>query len=170
MATVAAVLILGVTSALAASSHAKKSKSSGGTKFACTSAATLQPPSNDTNITPDSQSGVLAGTVACPKALGRGVTALQYTTAASGDLVGKWQQWFNTGTTYGTFDLTPGATPPSTTTSFSAAGYTGTFVIKGGTGTDAKASGKGTLRCTTKDAVHFACKQSGRISLPGATH
>ena len=170
-AAVAAVLILGVTSALAANSHAKKSKTSGGTKFSCTAALTLQPPSNDTNITPDSQQGVLAGANSCPKALGKGVEAITYTTADSGDLVGRWQQWFNAGTLYGTFDLTPSDNnQPSSTTSFSAASYDGTFVIKNGTGTAAKTTGTGTLKCNTQDSVHFSCKESGRMKLAGAKH
>lgn len=162
-AVVAAILALGVTSALAA----KKSTTSG-KKFACVAAVTLQAPSNDTNITPDAQSGILAGAFGCPKPIGQGVEALRYTMADSGDLVGKWQQWFNTGTLYGTFDLTPNPNnQPSDTTTFSAASYSGTFVIKNGTGTAAKTTGKGTIKCATKDSVHYACKESGRMKLGG---
>ena len=162
-AAVAAVLILGVSSALAAISHAKKTT---GTKFACTASVTVQVPGGDTAVTPDAQNGTLVGPASCSKLLGRGVEALQYTMADSGDLVGKWQQWFNAATVFGTFNLTPSDTPPSTSSSFSAASYSGTFVIKNGKGAAAKATGRGTLKCSTKDSVHFICKASGRVSLP----
>ena len=162
-AAVAAVLILGVSGALAASSHAKKTT---GTKFTCKTAVTLQVPGNDTTVTPDAQTGSLAGSASCAKLLGKGVAVLQYSMADSGDLVGKWQQWFNTGTVYGSFDLSPSDNQPPTTTSFAEANYTGKFVIKNGKGIGAKASGKGTMKCSTKDSVHFSCKESGRVTLP----
>jgi hypothetical protein len=162
-AVVTAILALGVSSALAA-----KKSSTGGTKFACTAALTLQAPSNDTNITPDAQSGILAGAFGCPKPLGQGIDVLRYSMANSGDLVGKWQQWFNTGTLYGTFDLTPNPnSQPSDTTTFSAASYNGKFVIKSGTGTAAKTTGTGTIKCATQDSVHYTCKESGRMKLGG---
>jgi hypothetical protein len=165
-AVVAAVLILGVASALAATSHAAKKKaSSGGKNFACVSALALQAPANDTNITPDAQDGIEAGAATCPSPLGKGVEFLKYTTADSGDLTGQWQQWFNAGTMFGTFTLTPSSSLPTDSNSFSASSYTGTFKVKGGSGAGAKASGKGTLKCTTQDAVHFICRESGRVTL-----
>jgi hypothetical protein len=168
-AAIAGVLVLGVASALAATtgtSKTKTTKSAPGTKVACVAALSLQVPANDTNVTAAEQSGVQGGAVVCGKPLGRGVEAETFSTANSGDLVGKWQQWFNTGTVYGAFTLTPSDSQPPTSQSFSAASYTGTYTIKGGTGTDSKATGKGTLKCTTKDSVHFACKESGRVVLP----
>ncbi|HWE07736.1 MAG TPA: hypothetical protein VG325_00175 [Solirubrobacteraceae bacterium] len=168
-AAIAGVLVLGVASALAATtgtSKTKTTKSAPGTKVACVAALSLQVPSNDTNVTPAAQSGTEGGAVACAKLLGRGIDTMTYAMADSGDLVGKWQQWFNTGTVYGTFTLTPSSNQPSTSQSFSAAGYTGTYAVKGGTSTDAKAADKGTLKCATTDSVHFVCKQSGKLSLP----
>jgi hypothetical protein len=106
------------------------------------------------------------GTTNCSP-IGRGIELQSFTTADSGDLTGKWQAWFGTGSVSGTFDLTPSDNnPPTTTTSFSAASYSGTFTVKSGTGTLAKAAGTGTLTCSTQDSVHFSCKQKGKVTTP----
>lgn len=172
---IAAVLILGVATAMAASSHAsnggKKSKtpSTVTTKVSCTSSPVIQVAPGATDVTPASEQGSWMGPATCPR-IGHGVESESYTTADSGDLTGKWQAWFNTGTVFGTFDLTPDDNgPPPSSTSFSQASYTGTFIIKSGTGAYAKATGTGTLRCASQDSVHFSCKQSGKVSLPAPT-
>jgi hypothetical protein len=177
-AAIAGVLVLGVASALAAThgstkaaggtSKNKTTKSAPGTKLTCVTALALQVPANDTNVTAGEQAGTEGGAAVCGRPLGRGVEYQTFKTADSGDLAGKWQQWFNTGSVYGTFVLTPSDSQPPSSQSFSAASYTGTFTIKGGTGADSKAAGKGTLKCATQDSVHFVCKESGRLSLPGA--
>jgi hypothetical protein len=173
-AALAAVLILGVASALAATPHAakggKKSKTPATvtTKVSCTSALSLQVAPGDTDVVPASQTGAWWGTSSCtPTAVGKGVQALSYATADSGDITGKWQAWFKTGSVFGTFTLTPDDNgPPTSTTTFGAASYTGTFILKDGTGAYAKATGTGTLKCATPDAVHFTCKQSGKVITP----
>jgi hypothetical protein len=67
----------------------------------------------------------------------------------------------------GTFTLTPSDNnPPTTTTSFSQASYTGTFIVKDGAGAFAKATGTGTLSCSTNDAVHLSCRQKGKVITP----
>jgi hypothetical protein len=171
-AAIAAVFVIGVASALAATSHAskggKKSKapSTVTTKVACTSSLTLQVPAGAQDVSPASQDGSEMGAANCSP-IGRGVELQSFTTADSGDLVGKWQAWFGTGSVSGTFDMTPGDnSPPTTTTSFSAANYSGTFTVKSGTGTLAKAAGSGTITCSTPDSVHFSCKQKGKVSTP----
>jgi hypothetical protein len=171
-ATIAAVLIVGVASALAATSHAskggKKSKtpSTVTTKVSCASSLTLQVPAGAADVSPASQDGTEMGTTNCAP-VGKGVELQSFTTADSGDLVGKWQAWFATGSVFGTFDLTPSDNnPPTTTTTFSQASYSGTFMVKNGTGPFAKATGTGTLTCTTQDSVHFSCKQKGKVTTP----
>ncbi|MGA9859107.1 MAG: hypothetical protein WBQ18_14680 [Solirubrobacteraceae bacterium] len=142
-----------------------KSKASPTVKVSCALAFTLQAPAGQADVTQGATSGNHAGAVVCPaKGIGRGAELDAFTTDAAGDLVGKWQQWFNTGTVYGTYDLVPGDSNP--TDSFSTASYTGTFVIKGGTGTLAKDTGKGTIKCATKDSVHYVCKESGKMVGP----
>jgi hypothetical protein len=173
-AALAAVLILGVASALAATPHAakggKKSKTPATvtTKVSCTSALSLQVASGATDVVPASQTGNWMGNTKCnPSAVGSGVQSLTYSTDDAGDLIGKWQAWFSTGTAFGTFSLTPDDNgPPTTTTTFANASYTGTFIVKGGKGAFAKATGTGTLKCATTDGVHFACKQAGKVITP----
>jgi hypothetical protein len=171
-ATIAAVLIIGVASALAATSTAskggKKSKtpSTVTAKVSCASALLLQVPPGATDVSPASQDGTEMGTTTCSP-VGKGVEVQSFTTEDSGDVAGKWQAWFSTGTVFGTFTMTPSDnTPPTTTTSFSQASYTGTFIVKGGAGAYAKATGNGTLSCSTTDAVHFSCTQKGKVTLP----
>lgn len=168
-AATAAVLILTVASALAATHHpSTKKASTGQTKLTCSANLTLQVSSGATDVTPDDQSGSEAGPTVCAP-LGKGFANETYKTADSGDLTGKWQQWFGAGSVYGTFSLTPSDNSlPTDSSSFAAASYTGTFVIKNGTGTLAKATGKGTLKCNSKDSVHFVCKETGKIKLPSA--
>ncbi|HEY2320180.1 MAG TPA: hypothetical protein VGH67_17870 [Solirubrobacteraceae bacterium] len=170
-AAVAAVLILGVASAMAASSHASnggtksKTPSTVTTKVSCAASLILQVAPGATDVTPAAQDGTQMGPVACNT--GKGVEWESFSTEDSGDITGKWQAWFNAGSVYGTFTLTPDDTsPPTTTTSFSQASYTGTFAVKNGTGAYAKATATGTLKCSTKDAVHFSCKQAGKVTLP----
>jgi hypothetical protein len=170
-ATVAVVLILGVASAMAASSHASKggkkhkTPSTVTSKVSCASSLTLQVAPGDADVTAAATEGTQMGSVSCNT--GKGAAWQSFTTADSGDITGKWQSWFNTGSLYGTFTLTPSDNnPPSTTSTFTEASYTGTFIIKNGTGAYAKATGTGTMNCSTKDSVHFTCKQSGKVTLP----
>jgi hypothetical protein len=171
-ATIAAVLIIGVASALAATSHAskggKKSKAPSPvtTKVSCASSLILQVPAGATDVSPASLEGTEMGTTNCAP-VGKGVEVESFTTEDSGDITGKWQSWFKTGSVFGTFTMTPSDNnPPTTTTSFSQASYTGTFAVTNGTGTFAKAAGTGTLACSTQDSVHFACKQKGKVTTP----
>ena len=82
--------------------------------------------------------------------------ALSFTTDDAGDLSGKWQQYYSAGTLYGTYTLTPSASQPPSTTSFSSQSYTGTVIVKNGSGVNAKVTGKGTVparpptACTTR--------------------
>ena len=171
-AAIAAVLILGVASAPAAISQAakggKKSKTptTVTTTVSCASSLLLQVAPGAIDVTPAAQQGTEMGTSTCTR-VGKGVQVQSFATADSGDLTGKWQTWFNAGSVFGTFTMTPGDNaPPTTTTSFSAASYTGTFIIKSGSGAFAKATGTGTLKCSTQDSVRFSCKQSGKVILP----
>jgi hypothetical protein len=171
-AAIAAVLIIGVASALAATSSAskggKKSKtpSTVTTKVSCASSLLLQVPAGATDVSPASQEGTEMGTTTCAP-VGKGVEVQSFTTEDSGDVTGKWQAWFSTGTVFGTFTMTPSDNnPPTTTTSFSQASYSGTFIVKDGAGAFAKATGTGTLSCSTNDSVHFSCKQKGKVITP----
>jgi hypothetical protein len=171
-ATIAAVLIIGVASALAATSHAskggKKSKAPSvvTTKVSCASSLVLQVPAGAQDVSPASLDGTQMGNTNCAPA-GKGVEVESFTTEDSGDITGKWQSWFNTGSVFGTFTMPPSDNnPPTTTTSFSQASYSGTFTVSNGTGVFAKAAGTGTLTCSTQDSIHFSCKQKGKVMTP----
>jgi hypothetical protein len=169
-AAIAGILIIGVASALAAAPHAAKSggTKSSQTKLKCTSSLVLQVAPGATDVTPASETGSDAGPASCTP-FGKGFATLSYGTDAAGDLTGKWQEWFATGSVFGTFDLTPSDNaPPTTSTSFSAQSLSGTFVIKSGTGAYARATGRGTLSCNSQDSVHFSCKAAGKYALPAA--
>ena len=175
-AAIAGLLIIGVASALAASPHASTKAAAGKkksttpttvtTKLSCTSHLSLQVPNGETTVTQGATDGTQDGNVACPSTLGSGVEFESFTTDDAGNVSGKWQQYFNAGTVYGTYTLVPDDNNPPTTTSFTSASYTGTVTIKNGTGVDAKAVGTGTLTCATTDSVHFTCTEKAKLTLP----
>ncbi len=100
-------------------------------------------------MTQGADSGTQYGRAACAKPLFSGVEQSSFLQDESGDLSGKYQQWFNSGSVYGQYTLTAQDTGPPTTTSFTNASYTGTISITNGTGLFKKATGSGTLACTT---------------------
>jgi hypothetical protein len=171
-AAIAGLLIIGVTSAMASAPHASKASSkskTAGTKVSCTSKLILQVPTSSTTVTQGALDGTEYGNTKCDKTIGRGVQFETFATDAGGNVSGNWQQYFNTGTLYGKYTLTPDDNNPPTTSSFTAASYVGTVTIKGGTGVDAKASGTGTLKCSTQDSIHFACTDKVKLVLPSTS-
>jgi hypothetical protein len=173
-AAIAGLLIIGVTTALASAPHASKaaggktkSSKSTGIKLACSSKLSLQVPGSDTDITAGATEGTEYGTVRCAPQLGSGVQFQSFTTDDAGDISGKFQQYFGAGTVFGEYTLVPNdQSGPPTTTSFSAASYTGTVTIKNGSGVDRNAAGTGTLSCSTADAVQYACTEKVKLVLP----
>jgi hypothetical protein len=178
-AAIAGLFIIGVASAMAASPHASTQATAGKkkstmptlatTRLSCTAALSLQVASGDTSVTQGATEGTEWGTTKCPNTLGSGSELQSFTTDDAGNLAGKWQAWFNAGSVYGTYTLAPTYDNPPTTSSFTAASYTGTVTIKAGTGADAKATGSGTLACATEDSVHFTCIEKAKLTLPAPT-
>ena len=179
-AAIAGLFIIGATNAMALSSHASartaatkstsKAKSKGATfKVGCSLSLSLLAPAGSSDVTAAAPTGNHAGTTKCPaKGVGKGSEWDSFTTSDSGDLVGKWQEWFNTGSLYGTYDLTPSDSQPSDPSNFAAASYVGTVVVKGGTGMfakdDTKRTSPGTMKCSTQDSVHYTCKQFAKLT------
>jgi hypothetical protein len=63
--------------------------------------------------------------------------------------------------------MTPADTgPPSSTTTFAAISYSGTATVAGGTGAYKRAKGKGTMKCSSTDGVHFTCSDTVKVVLP----
>jgi hypothetical protein len=63
--------------------------------------------------------------------------------------------------------VTSGSRAPTTTT-FTATKYSGTVSVIGGTGDWAHVTGKGTLTCSSPDAVHTSCTEHLKLKLPAA--
>jgi hypothetical protein len=160
---VGAVAAWPAISAAAATQGKKVSKTQKMTKVTCKLELNVQPAPGQTDVTPADESGARYGAVHCGKVLGQGVEQDSFAFLTSGDLQGKYKQYFGTGSAHGAFTLTPGDSPPPTSTTFSTATYTGTYTITGGTGAYAKALGKGTVSCTTQDSVHFSCTEKIKL-------
>jgi hypothetical protein len=113
------------------------------------SASVDQPPSG----------GAQYGTVHCAGAsFGWGVEKDSFNVPDSGDTVGKYVQYFGTGSIRGKFDLSPDENGDVSSTDFTSESWTGTVTVITGTGTLAKASGKkGIIKCTSGDSVHLTC-------------
>jgi hypothetical protein len=175
-AAIAGLFIIGVATALAAAPHASTTAAGGPKKstrpttittpMSCTSKLSLQVATGDTSVTQGATDGTQSGSAKCGQPLGSGVEAESFTTDDAGNITGKWQQYFNTGTVFGVFTLVPNDQGPPTTTSFSSSSYTGTITIKSGTGTDKSSTGTGTLACATTDAVHFTCTEKVTLIQP----
>jgi hypothetical protein len=162
-AIVVALLTTGVA-AVSAKAPAKTKQTS--TKVTCTLALTAAVPTGDTVVTPGDPQGTQFGFVACHTLFGRGVQTDPYTQTASGDVVGSYKQYFGTGTIHGAYDLSVTAQSAPTTTTFTEASYAGTVTVTGGTGTDAGIKGRGTLICSSPDAIHTTCTEHLKLKLP----
>jgi hypothetical protein len=178
---IAGLLVLGGTSAVAATPHVtaatttakKKTKKPTPTtvtrKLSCKLTLTLQAPSGEVDVTPGATAGAQYGRTTCATPLGAGIERNTFTSDAGGTLTGQWQQYFNGGTLYGGYSLTPADSGPPTATSFTSVSYAGTLVVKAGTGTDKKATGTGSMKCSSADGVHYACTEHIKLTLPVTT-
>ena len=173
-AAMAALLTAGIVTAPASATPAAKKPASvnrkPGTKLesvkttlTCTLKLVTQIPSNDVTVTQGAESGTQYGRAGCAKPLFSGVEQSSYLQDESGNLSGKYQQWFNAGSLYGDYTLTAQDTGPPSTTSFTNASYTGTVTVTNGTGFFKKAAGTGTLACTTTDLAHYACTEKLKL-------
>ena len=139
--------------------------SSPATKATCRFVLTTVAPGGSSTVEPGMADGYQFGTTRCSK-LSSGVARDVFSTGASGDLTGRIQQWFRGGTLYGTFDLAPQpAGGPPTTTSFTAAAYSGTVKYTGAQGLLKGTTATGTLSCTTTDSTHYSCTESLKLAL-----
>lgn len=140
------------TAAIAVSPGAGASaKSNKVTELSCTIEAFQQGMPNP--------SAIQFGFVSCPKPLGRGLHYSAFTVTSRpapgvpGAANGTFKNYFNRGTTSGTFELTITASSPTSLT------YTGTVSYTGGTGKFKHVTGGGTIVCTTNDGgAHKLCE------------
>jgi hypothetical protein len=170
-AAMAALLTAGVVTASASASATPAAKKPAAklkpvkTTLTCTLKLVTQIPANDVTVTQGADSGTQFGRAGCAKPLFSGVEQSSFAQDESGDLSGKYQQWFNAGSLYGNYTLSPKDTGPPSPTSFTNASYTGTITVTNGTGAFKKAAGKGTLACTTTDLAHYACTEKLKLIL-----
>jgi hypothetical protein len=159
------LLALGATSALGAkpAASAKPIKF----KVTCKSNVGDVPADGDNAVVPPVDQGWQYGTVHCGKVFGGGIAANSFKLQDSGDLQGSWTQYFGVGTIHGKFAMTPADTgPPSAPTTFANVSYAGTVTVTGGTGAYKKAKGKGTMKCSSIDGVHFTCSDTVKVKMP----
>jgi hypothetical protein len=160
-----ALLTVGVAAG-AAKTHPKAKPVTA--KVTCTLALTTEVPAGDTVITPGDPSGTEFGFVGCGKRLGNGVQTDPFSQTSSGDIVGSYRQYLGTGSIHGLYDLTVTEQSAPTTTTFTATSYAGIVSVTGGTGAWAHVTGKGTLACSSADAIHTSCTEHLKLKLPAA--
>jgi hypothetical protein len=176
-AAMAALLTAGIATASASATPAAKKPVSVNKKpvtklkpvktaLTCSLKLVTQIPANDVTITQGAESGTQYGRAGCGKPPFSGVEQSSLLQDQSGNLSGRYQQWFNAGSLYGDYKLTPQDTGPPTSTTFTNASYTGTVTVTNGTGIYRKAAGTGTLTCTTTDLAHYACTEKLKLVQP----
>jgi len=160
------LLVIGAASALGAKPAATKAKPIK-FKVTCKSSVGDVPADGDNSVVPPVDQGWQYGAVQCGKVFGGGIAANSFKLLDSGDLQGSWTQYFGVGTIHGKFSLTPADTgAPSSPTTFAAISYSGTATVDGGTGAYKKATGKGTMKCSSADGVHFTCSDTVKVVMP----
>jgi hypothetical protein len=126
------------------------------------------PPADSNAVNQPQASGSQYGPVHCPTAgFGGGLAGDSFTVPDSGDLVGKYTQYFKAGSITGSFDVSPQTSGSFGANSFSAGTWMGPIKITGGTGAyqgikDKK--GTGVLTCATQDSVHFTCHEKIKLT------
>lgn len=127
------------------------------TKLSCTIEAFQQGVANP--------SAIHFGFVSCPKPLGAGLHHSAFTVTSKpapgvpGAANGTFKNYYNRGTTSGTFELTITASSATNLT------YTGNVTYTGGTGKFKHIEGGGTIVCTTTDAgAHKLCEVASTLT------
>jgi hypothetical protein len=168
-AAVAALFTAGIPAAAMAASPAHHSKKTATTKTVTTHAScklsltTVAPPGTD-GVTAGTTTGANFGNSTCSKER-PGVARQMFDIDDAGDMSGKVQQWFATGSLYGTFQLTAqSSSAPPTASSFGQAKYSGTVKLNGASGMMKGITGTGMMVCSTPDSLHFTCTEKLTLS------
>lgn len=137
-------------------------------KLVCHVSLTTQAPQGSNAVSQPALQGSQFGPLNCGKpGFGHGIIGDSFKVPDSGDTVGKYTQYFKTGSVKGTFDLTPQeAGSPTDTNSFEAQSWAGTIKITGGTGVYGlvkEKKGTGVMKCTSVDSVHLSCVEKIKL-------
>ena len=172
VAVAAVSLIVGVGAALAASHHKHHPKAANPRSVFvhCSGTQTLVAPRGQPAVDQPNSGGDGYGPATCsPTAFGTGSRWFRFTIPDSGDMVGKYTDYYDGGTLSGTFDLEPQESPPLTSDTFYSESFSGKVLVTGGTavykGVKSKNS-KGTMSCNSPDSVHFSCTQKMSVLIP----
>jgi hypothetical protein len=148
--TLISTAVIATTAIAVAPAPGAAAKSKNVTKLSCTIAVFQQGAPNPSTIQ--------FGFVSCPKPFGAGLHYNEVTVTSRpapgvpGAANGTFKNYYNRGTTSGTFELTIVASSPTNVT------YSGTVTYTGGTGKFKHVQGDGTIECTTTDGgAHKSC-------------
>jgi hypothetical protein len=138
-------------------------------KLVCHVSLTTEPPAGSNTVNQPASQGSQYGPMHCGTAgFGQGVIGDSFTVPDSGDTVGKYTQYFKTGSITGKFDLSPQeAGSPTDTNSFTSQTWAGTVKITSGTGAYnliKEKKGTGVMTCTSVDSVHLACVMKFKLT------
>lgn len=146
--------------------HTKKTATTKTVHASCKLSLTTVAPPGSIGVEAGATSGTNYGNSTCASER-PGVARQVFAIDAAGDMGGKLQQWFATGSLYGTFKLTASsASAPPTSTSFGKAAYSGTVTLMGASGQLKGVTGSGKLTCTTPDSLHYTCIEKLKLSEP----
>lgn len=154
--TVIAAGLACVSVAVGASTHTSKTT--------CHISLTTQAPAGSDSATPATEQGTQYGPVRCHGGFGSGVQADTFKLMSTGNVQGHYTQYFDLGSLHGSFTLTPVGSAPTSKSTFSTEQYKGKAKVTGGTGSYAGTKGKGTVKCSTPDGVHFACTEKLKLT------
>jgi hypothetical protein len=170
VAGVSLALSIGIASAVGKTGR-KHGAPTGSVTLNCSMNPTTMPPQGSTGVVAPASSGYQYGGLKCPQAgFYGGNFSDAFQIPDSGDTVGTYTEYLNTGTIRGSFDITPqeGTFGGG---SFQAQTWTGTISVTSGTGAykGITSPKMGTLDCTSPDSVHLVCTETITVSLPAKT-
>lgn len=168
MAVTGASLALVVGIAPAIGKPGRRAQGTTPLRVECSFTLTTVPPQGSTSVVAPAASGQQYGGLSCPQSGFHGGTiADSFTVPDSGDTVGTYVQYLNTGTLRGAFDLTPqeGSFGGS---DFQSQSWQGTVTVTRGTGAynGVTSSRSGTMQCDSPDSVHLTCVENITLNVP----
>jgi hypothetical protein len=136
----------------------------------CTFNLTTEPPPGTNAVVAPEPKGVQDGNVYCPThQFGKGAIRDHFVTAISGNTVGNFTEYFDTGSVVGTLTLVPQGGSFSGG-GFQAQNYDGHFNVTYGTGAfhGVKSSQPGGMYCKSPDSIHLSCTETMTIVDPAS--
>lgn len=169
-AAVAALVTAGLPAAALAAGPAHHTKQKTATTrtvtthMSCKLSLTTVAPTGSAGVEAGTTSGMNFGDSRC-SSTHPGAARQMFAIDIAGDMSGEVQQWFATGSLYGSYRLTAAnISAPPTAGSFGKAKYTGTVKITGASGMLKGMTGTGRMACATPDSLHYTCMEKLTLS------